>query len=121
LNRYLNVLRSTDQKIALLLDALRQRGIADDTLVVITGDHGECFGSPHPTLAHGWHIFDENCHVPCILWNPRLFPNGSRSPILSGHVDLNPTIMDLLGLPIPGGCWQGRSLFALDRPPRVYF
>jgi arylsulfatase A-like enzyme len=123
LNRYLNTLRNADRKMAALFAGLRERGLADDTLVIITGDHGECFNAPHATLCHGWHIWDENCHVPLVMWNPRMFPTagGKRIDTLGGHVDLNPTILDVLGFPAPAGAWQGRSLFADARPPRVYF
>ena len=55
-----------------------------------------------------------------MLWNPRLFPNGGRSNAIGGHVDLNPTMADLLGLPTPGE-WQGHSLFDPARPERAYF
>ena len=51
---------------------------------------------------------------------PRLFVEGSRSATVGGHVDISPTILDLLGVPAPAS-WQGRSLFATERPGRAYF
>jgi arylsulfatase A-like enzyme len=58
--------------------------------------------------------------VPMMLWSPRLFPHGGRSPIIGSHVDINHTIADVLGIP-PTGSWQGRSLFDPARSPHAYF
>jgi lipoteichoic acid synthase len=118
--RYLNVLAETDRQLSRLFLTLRQRGLDDDTLVVIVGDHGEAFGQPHEAYGHGTALYEENVHVPMILWSPRLFPHGGRSPIIGSHVDLNQTIADVLGVP-PAGSWQGRSLFDPARRPRAYF
>jgi arylsulfatase A-like enzyme len=120
LGRYLNTLREVDRQVGRLFDGLRERGLADDTLVVITGDHGEAFGDPHAAWGHGSRVWEENVRVPLVIWSPRLFPEGSRSATIGGHVDLNPTLAELMGVE-PAGSWQGRSLFAAGRPPRAYF
>lgn len=120
LARYLDILHTIDEQIGRLLDGLRERGLADDTLVVITGDHGEAFGEPHDYAGHGSVLYDEGVRVPLVLWNPRLFGGSGRSRTVGSHVDLNPTLAELLGLAPPGG-WQGRSLFDPSRPDRAYF
>lgn len=120
LGLYLNTLRETDRQIGRLLDGLRERGLADDTLVVITGDHGEAFGHPHDTYGHGGQLYEENMKVPFILWNPRVFGGSGRSATVGSQIDLNPTIADCLGLP-SSAAWQGHSLFDPRRPPRAYF
>lgn len=119
-NRYLNCLREEDRQLGRLLDALRARKLADDTLVVITGDHGEGFNWPHLSLGHGFRIYQENVNVPCVFWNPRLFSPGQRLATVGSHIDLAPTITDILGF-APAGTWQGHSLFDPHRPPRAYF
>lgn len=119
LDLYLNALHETDREIGRLLDGLRERGLADDTLVVITGDHGEAFGHPHDTYGHGGKLFQENVRIPLILWNPKLF-RGERSDTVGSQIDVNPTVLHLMGIAPPGD-WQGHSLFAEDRPPRAYF
>jgi lipoteichoic acid synthase len=119
LDLYLNALHETDREIGRLLDGLRERGIADDTLVVITGDHGEAFGHPHDTYGHGAKLFQENVNVPLILWNPKMF-HGERSATIGSQIDINPTVLHILGIEPPAP-WQGYSLFAADRPPRAYF
>ncbi|HVY62792.1 MAG TPA: sulfatase-like hydrolase/transferase, partial [Planctomycetota bacterium] len=119
--RYLNTLAELDRQLGRLFDGLRERGLADDTLVVVTGDHGEAFGWPHPTWGHGFGLFQENVHVPFMVWSPRLFPRrGVRSSAIGSHVDLNATVCDLIGL-APDASWQGRSLFDPRKPPRAYF
>ncbi len=120
LSRYLNVLRETDHQLGRLFSALRERGLAEDTLVVLTGDHGEAFGQPHDQRGHGFTVYEEDVHVPLVLWNPRLFTPGRRIPGVGAHVDLNPTIADLLGVEPPPQ-WQGHSLFDPARPQRAFF
>jgi arylsulfatase A-like enzyme len=120
LGRYLNTLHEVDGQIGRLIDGLRERRLADDTLIVITADHGEAFGAPHKTWGHGARVYQENVHIPFLLWSPKLFPKGSRSRIVGGHVDINPTVANVLGLPADPS-WQGRSMFDPDRPPRTYF
>ncbi len=120
LERYLAVLRNTDAELARVFATLRERGLADDTLVIVTGDHGEAFGDTHGQRGHAWSVFEEEVHVPLLIWNPRLFPEGGRVATIGGHVDVNPTLTDLLGLE-PAQEWQGHSLFDPARPPRAYF
>ncbi len=120
LSAYLNVLHETDRQIGRMFAALRERGLAEDTLVVVTGDHGEAFADPHGQRGHAWSVYEEEVHVPLMLWNPLLFPEGGRSPAIGGHVDLNPTLADILALE-PDGGWQGHSLFDPARPNRAFF
>jgi arylsulfatase A-like enzyme len=55
-----------------------------------------------------------------MIWNPQFFPEGVRSPAIGGHVDLNPTLADILQIP-PEKEWQGHSLFDPARPNRAFF
>jgi lipoteichoic acid synthase len=120
LGRYLNTLAEVDRQLGRLFDGLRARGLADDTLVVVTGDHGEAFGDPHASWGHGARVYQENVRVPMMVWNPRLFPEGRRSDTIGGHVDVNPTVADLVGA-ASSSTWHGRSLFDPERSHRAYF
>lgn len=120
LGRYLNVLRETDAHLGRLFDAIRSAGIADDTIVVVTGDHGQAFGYPHNSYIQGRTIYEEDVHVPLMIWSPRLPRVGTRAPVIGSHVDLAPTIAQLAGLPAAPD-WQGRTLFGKARVPRAYF
>ncbi|MBK9516765.1 MAG: sulfatase-like hydrolase/transferase [Anaeromyxobacter sp.] len=120
LGRYLNTLLEADRQLGRLFAGLRERNLADDTLVVITGDHGEAFGSPHQTWGHGFRLYDEGIKVPLLVWSPRLIKKGRHLPTVGSHVDLNPTVADLAGL-AGDASWHGRSMFDPGRPPRAYF
>jgi arylsulfatase A-like enzyme len=120
LNLYLNALHEGDRQIGRLIEALRQRKLDEQTIIIIVGDHGEAFGWPHPFFGHGSRVFEENLHVPFVVWCPALFAGGKRSPAVGGLVDLGPTVLDLCGL-APPAPWQGTSLVSPTHPPRAYF
>jgi lipoteichoic acid synthase len=117
-NQYLNALHYVDRGFGVLMKWIQERKIADDTLVVVVGDHGEAFGR-HNQVSHAGGIYDENCHVPLLFINSRLF-RDRREPVIGGLVDVAPTIMEILGRP-PAENWQGRSLFSRSRANRTYF
>jgi arylsulfatase A-like enzyme len=117
--RYLAILTGVDRYIGQLFNHLRETGLADDTLVVVTGDHGEAFGKTHANNGHGFSVYDEELRVPLMLWNPRIFSGNTRESTIGSHVSLAPTLLHLLGESPP--CeWHGYSLFSDDHPGRAY-
>jgi arylsulfatase A-like enzyme len=120
LGRYLNILHGTDRHLGRLFDAVRRAGLEQDTLVVVTGDHGQAFGYPHETYIQGRTVYEEDVHVPLMFWFPRAYRSALRSKTVGSHVDLAPTIAELIGFP-PAPDWQGRSLFDVRHPHRAYF
>jgi arylsulfatase A-like enzyme len=120
LGRYLNVLHETDRHLERLFETVRRAGLEQDTLIVVTGDHGQAFGDPHDTFMQGRTIYEEDVHVPLLIWYPRQYKAPARAATIGSHVDLAPTIADLAGFPAAPD-WQGRSLFAAARAPRAYF
>lgn len=118
LNRYLNALQHTDAVLGKLLQTLQEKGLAESTLVVIVGDHGEAF-LQHYTYGHASTIYEENVKVPMIFINPKLF-KGDTLDVIAGHIDLAPTIMDIINKPVPEE-WQGTSIFDSTRINRAYF
>ena len=119
-DRYLNVLHETDRQMSRVFEAVRRAGRQDDTLILVTGDHGQAFGYPHESFMQGRTIYDEDVRVPLLLWLPRKYSAPARATTVGSHVDLAPTIAELAGLP-PAPDWQGRSLFDSERGPRAYF
>jgi glucan phosphoethanolaminetransferase (alkaline phosphatase superfamily) len=106
-DRYDDKVLQTDGMIRQIFDALRAKHYLTDALVVITADHGEGLGERH--WAHGWHLYDEDIRIP-MLWydsSPQRYPDLT----FAAQVDIAPTILDRLGLPIPAS-WAGRSLLA---------
>jgi len=118
-DRYLNAIRVTDRLLSDLMCELEARGLADSTLLVVLGDHGEAFGE-HGHRGHSKTIHEEELRVPLVMISPRLGTRPQRLPVLGQQIDIAPTILDLLGMTAPNE-WQGRSLFADARTDRVYF
>ena len=100
---------AADEALAPLLGPLLDRGKDSDTLVVLTSDHGEGLGD-HGEATHGVFAYESTLRVPLVLHNPRLF---SRRVVQASarHVDILPTILDAVGLPVPADL-PGRSLLA---------
>jgi arylsulfatase A-like enzyme len=118
LNRYLNGVQSIDALIGKLADRLQAMGLADNTLLVITGDHGEAFGE-HGQTVHGFTVYNEELHVPLMIVNPRLFRERVAMEWPGRQIDIAPTLLSLLGLPPPDQ-WQGVSLFRWRLHRRAY-
>jgi phosphoglycerol transferase MdoB-like AlkP superfamily enzyme len=116
--RYLNALRAADAKIAWLIDELNKRGLAESTLIAITADHGESFGE-HNQRTHSFGIYEQTVHVPLVLLHASLKEMPRHQKTVGRHIDIAPTLLDLLNLPAPD-VWQGKSLFRQDER-RAYF
>lgn len=105
-------IRHADQFIGQMIESLETRGLLQDTLIVLTSDHGEQLGDRANTLfwdAHGAHQYDELTKVPLVFHWPSGLPQGVRLNGLVSLVDLAPTILDLMGIEVPP-TMQGRSL-----------
>jgi hypothetical protein len=113
MDKYRNGLRYTDQLFGRLYDDYVKRGLADDTLFVFLGDHGEAFGQHPRNKLHGSFAYEENVHAPLVFINSRLFPKETVSKRLGSHVDLMATLLDLIDVPKPAGT-QGQSLVSSD-------
>ena len=96
----------TDSVIGKLIAKLESKKILDRTIIIVTADHGEGLGE-HGESRHGFFIYNSTIHVPLLI----RFPNGKRQTVdeLVRHIDLVPTILDLVGLQIPSNI-QGASL-----------
>ena len=118
LSLYDGEIASNDQAFGELITVLEDRGLLDQTLIIYVSDHGEEF-LEHGTWEHGRNLFAENLNVPLII----RFPDrgrGERVAAVVQHIDLLPTILEYVGLPIPD--WvEGRSVLPLvseeEEPP----
>ena len=108
---YDNELAYNDREIGRLVEALKRLELYDETLLLVTADHGEEFGE-HGFTRHGKTLFREALHIPGILKLPRSSMAGVRIPSLVGNIDLAPSLMELAGLPVPS-VFQGRSIVPL--------
>ncbi len=106
--RYDEGIRYVDDLLGDFLDELERRGVLDQTLVIVTSDHGEEFGE-HGSYLH-WQLFYEPIlRVPLILRPPGGVSGGRRVGDLAELLDVAPTILDAVGESIPEAM-QGRSL-----------
>jgi len=109
-----------DRALGRVLDRLREDGQLDDTIVVVTADHGESLGE-HGEKTHAVFVYDATIRVPLILRYPRLLPQGVVYEGAVSSVDLVPTLLAALGLP-GGDATEGVNLLPALRgkepPPR---
>jgi len=112
---YDGALATVDEEIGALVEMLRQRGILDHTVLIITSDHGENIGE-HSLMSHAYSLHDTLIHVPLILRYPACFPPGQRVTQQVQLTDLFPTLLDVLHLDLPGVRkeLQGVSLLSVE-------
>lgn len=103
---YLANLLDVDTQLGRALDALEEKGQLANTIVIVTADHADLLGDHH--AIEKWGHFPSAYHVPLIIAGPDI-ASGGRVSAYSEHVDILPTICDLIGAPIPSQC-DGHSL-----------
>ncbi|MDF1800218.1 MAG: sulfatase-like hydrolase/transferase [Planctomycetota bacterium] len=111
--RYLGEVAWVDHQVGRLLDGLASLGLEEDTLVVLTSDHGEEFYE-HGRKTHRTQLLRESVHVPLIFSWPGKLPAGAEVDGPVGLVDLVPTIAALADVPGPAAT-SGRDLSAVLR------
>src|SRR5699024_890815 len=117
IRHFLGTLKSQDDNVGRLLDFLDDSGLADNTIVVYTGDHGFLLGD------QGWCdkrcMYEEALRVPWMIRYPGVTKSGSKTNAWVQSIDNAPTILDMLGLPVPEDM-QGKSLMPVfeEKPPK---
>jgi arylsulfatase A-like enzyme/Flp pilus assembly protein TadD len=124
-----------DHCVGQVLEKLRQLGLYDDTLIVITGDHGEMLGE-HGELNHGFFIYEGALRVPLVMRVPRAQPSSRQVDIPVSLIDIVPTVLSVVGAPLPkeiqgvdlspwlsgrGAGGGGRPLYAETVTPTRYY
>jgi choline-sulfatase len=89
-------IRYVDDQIGKILTYLDRKGLTEETLLIVTADHGEAFGE-HGVWAHAVDLHDEAIRVPLILRSARQYRGGIKIDVQTGHVDLLPSIAELAG------------------------
>ena len=103
----------SDALVGRLVESLRTSGRLDDTLVIVTSDHGEGLGD-HGEETHGYFVYESTLRVPLVLRGPGV-KAGTRLDGVARTIDLLPTILQLTASPPPSGTVAGRSLAAALR------
>jgi arylsulfatase A-like enzyme len=109
IGQYDREIRYLDDQLARLLAKLDALGLRENTLIVLTADHGESLDEHGYYLEHGKAPFQPTAHVPLIFALPGRVPAGRAVTEPVALVDLVPTVLELLDVPAPPGL-QGRSL-----------
>ncbi len=108
--------RELDSFVGRLYTRLRRYGLLSNTLIVITSDHGEELLDHgfvgHASTTHSATLFDEIIYIPLIISMPGYLPGGFETGEQVQQVDIMPTVLGIVGLPVPAGV-QGRSLAPL--------
>lgn len=118
---YYGMISLMDKYIGRILDKLDELGLAEDTIVVFTTDHGHFFGQ-HGLQAKGGFHYEDLIKIPMIVRYPGRVPAGSTSDAIQSLVDLAPTFLSLCGIPVPpamtgvdqSGVWLGVKSKARD-------
>ena len=112
---YYGMISLMDRQIGTILDRLEALGLASDTLVVFTSDHGHLFGQHGLTTKGAFH-YEDLIRVPLIVAQPGSVPAGRRSGALQSLVDFAPSFLPATGIAVPGSMtgidqtdvWYGR-------------
>lgn len=116
---YLQAVRQASADVGAFLKELLALPGFEDTLVVITADHGEGLWD-HPAVKesffHGRVLYDSQVHVPWIMWRQGWKYAGRRIERPVRLLELMPTVLDYAGMPVPPGC-RGESLLSLLEDP----
>lgn len=117
-SQYDGEIRHVDFHIGKLIETLESMKILDDSLIIITSDHGEEF-SEHGLYRHGFQLYDETVRVPLIFYWKNNLDVHVRDEIVSG-IDIAPTIMDFCGLDLPS-TMLGSSLLSKKKDEPILF
>lgn len=117
-----------DEHIGKILEILRSKNLLENTLLVLAGDHGEAFGEKEER-GHGIFLYDETLRVPLIFYAEKYLPKGLVIKSRVRLIDVFPTILDFLNIPIPREvqgeplipCIQGRRKKDLTTYIETYF
>lgn len=101
----------TDREFGEVLNYLKKNDLYKDTIIIVTSDHGEEFWE-HSGTGHGWSLHQHQLKVPLIVKSPTFSRSGRKNQEWVGIIDIAPTILDFLGIPIPNE-FQGISLLPL--------
>ena len=114
-DRYDGEIWFADHHIQQMLDYVNQQAWGERTAIIVTGDHGEAFGE-HDFWKHAFEVYEVLVRVPLFIYVPGLEPR--KIPRWRSHIDIVPTVYELMGLPIPEGL-PGTSLVSELRGEEV--
>lgn len=126
LRNYFNTVHFTDRALAAFINSLNEKGLMNNTILLIYGDHQVPLARQHRELVArfgGLPQFEMlirfvNSRIPCVLWSPGLLKATVLDKVVS-QVDLAPTLLDILGYPVPVE-FLGESVFKSGEGAAIY-
>jgi lipoteichoic acid synthase len=118
--RYRNALHYGDAALGDLIRGVAARGLDQQTLWIVLGDHGEAFGQHDGNFGHTFQLYEENVHVPFLIAAPGLISAPQRAAQIVSLLDTAPTLLDLAGLPADND-YEGTSVLMERRTSAIFF
>ncbi|TRO62458.1 sulfatase [Candidatus Bathyarchaeota archaeon] len=108
-SQYDSEIRYVDDQVQVIFDTLEKQGLADDTMIILTADHGESMGE-HDFYFDHFEVYDTTIHVPLIMKHPKLLPKGKRvDELIQSTISLAPTVLNLYNI-MPPERMKGKDL-----------
>jgi N-acetylglucosamine-6-sulfatase len=125
LSRYYTLVSIIDHNVGRLVDAVRDRGIADQTIVIYASDNGALFGE-HQMVTKGPAFYEELVRTPLIIWAPGRVPGGRQVDALASVLDIFPTVCAQAGCAVPSDLpgvdiWPLATAAASPRREALFF
>lgn len=114
-DKYDNALRYVDIQVGKIINFIEENNLSNNTIIMLTSDHGEDLENRHGLSDHGKSIYEEELIVPAMIYLPNI--NHTIVEDKVSHIDFLPTLLDLLDYPIPKE-FQG-EIMRKNRP--IYF
>ena len=115
------IVKTLDGLLGEFLKGIDQRGLSDSVIVVVTGDHGLRAKAEFASLNEKMRFGTISFNVPFVLYAPGLFDHGMRLSSVTSHVDIAPTLLELIGIPTDSLLFHGTSMLDPALPRRATF
>jgi hypothetical protein len=112
--------RMFDDCVGRVMKSLDDSGLKDNTIVLVTGDHGDDLFEPNTTFGHGltFNGGDQNNNIPCVMRVPGTEKTGTKIQKIVRSLDYGPTILELVGIPCDPR-FEGKSLVPYIKDPKA--
>jgi len=112
--KYLNSLHYADFALGRLIDRLEKEGLMENTILFLMADHGEAFYQHRQNYNHPFFLYEENVHVPMLIYNKKLITSAKEIEGITRHIDLPATVLDILGI-AQDSKYEGKSILSAKR------
>lgn len=110
-----------DRLFGQLLDKLARRGLGQDVLIVVVGDHGLRYAEEFESLGRRYSHSDLSFNVPFLLYAPGLVDHTIALPYATSHIDITPTLLHLVGVPTQGMLHHGAYVLDTRLAQRILY